>query len=89
MSVIGRSLDGLFFPIAAKTEPKVAERTGHTTSVMVNRYRRRARSWQLVELGPLGECIFELGDDYPGNCPKNHLRTWRNWQTHQIQVLAR
>ena len=71
-----------------KTATWVTDRTGHTASAMVNGYRRKARSWQLGELGPLDECIPELGDDYPSHCPKIHSRTWRNWQTHQIQVLA-
>jgi integrase len=36
-----------------QTETWVMDRTGHTTSEMVNRYRRKARSWKLGQLGPL------------------------------------
>jgi hypothetical protein len=66
---------------------RVMDRTGHMTSGMVNRYRRKARSWHLGELGPLNTCIPELGE-CPRDCPRNHSRRWRNWQTRQIQVLV-
>ena len=49
------------FLATGKTETSVMDRTGHTTSAMVNRYRRKARSWKLGERGPLDECIPELG----------------------------
>jgi integrase len=70
-----------------KTETHVMDRTGHTTSGMVNRYRRKARSWRLGELGPLNTCLPELAH-CPPHCPRNHSRRWRNWQTRQIQVLV-
>lgn len=35
-----------------KTETWVIDRTGHTISAMVDRYRRKGRSWKLDELGP-------------------------------------
>jgi integrase len=36
-----------------KTETWVADRTGHKSSIMINRYRRAARSVAELELGPL------------------------------------
>jgi len=53
-----------------KTETFVMDRTGHTTSLMVNRYRRKARSWNLGELGPLDLCIPELGVSAPASAPE-------------------
>jgi integrase len=43
-----------------KTETWVADRTGHTTSQMINTYRRKARGWALGPLSPLDEAIPEL-----------------------------
>ncbi|CAN5901294.1 hypothetical protein BH11MYX4_BH11MYX4_01910 [soil metagenome] len=46
-----------------KTETWVADRTGHRSSEMINRYRRAARTWSELNLGPLApldECIPEL-----------------------------
>ncbi len=36
-----------------KTEAWVSDRTGHKSSVMINRYRRAARQWGEIGLGPL------------------------------------
>jgi hypothetical protein len=36
-----------------KTETWVADRTGHRSSVMINRYRRAARTWAELSMGPL------------------------------------
>ncbi|MBK6575783.1 MAG: hypothetical protein IPG17_06245 [Sandaracinaceae bacterium] len=36
-----------------RTETWVQDRTGHTSSVMINRYRRAARSLAELNLGPL------------------------------------
>ena len=36
-----------------KTETWVADRTGHRSSVMINRYRRAARTWAELGMGPL------------------------------------
>lgn len=49
-------LRGTFITIAlanGKTETWVADRTGHRSSIMINRYRRSARSAQELGLGPL------------------------------------
>lgn len=49
-----------------KTETFVADRTGHRSSTMINRYRRAARTHNELDLGtlvPLNEAIPELGDD--------------------------
>jgi hypothetical protein len=54
------------------TRFRVMDRTGHTTSDMVNRYGRKARSWRLGELGPLNTCIPELGE-CPRDCPQKSL----------------
>jgi integrase len=46
-----------------RTETWVADRTGHRSSVMINRYRRAARTWAELGLGPLApldEAIPEL-----------------------------
>ena len=43
-----------------KTETWVADRTGHTTSQMINTYRRKARGWNMGTLAPLDEAIPEL-----------------------------
>jgi len=46
-----------------KTETWVADRTGHRSSAMINRYRRAARTWAELALGPLApldEAIPEL-----------------------------
>ena len=46
-----------------KTETWVSDRTGHTTSQMINAYRRQAREWTELDMGtllPLDEAIPEL-----------------------------
>jgi hypothetical protein len=46
-----------------RTETWVADRTGHTSRAMINRYRRAARTWAELSLGPLApldEAIPEL-----------------------------
>ena len=46
-----------------KTETWVADRTGHRSSAMINRYRRAARTWAELSLGPLApldEAVVEL-----------------------------
>jgi len=46
-----------------RSETWVADRTGHTSSVMLNRYRRLARSFQELSVGdfiPLDRAIPEL-----------------------------
>lgn len=46
-----------------RTETWVADRTGHRSSIMINRYRREARTWSELNLGPLApldEAIPEL-----------------------------
>jgi integrase len=46
-----------------RTETWVADRTGHRSSVMINRYRRAARTWAELAMGPLApldEAIPEL-----------------------------
>ncbi len=46
-----------------RTETWVADRTGHKSSAMINRYRRAARTWAELDHGPLSpldECIPEL-----------------------------
>lgn len=51
-----------------KTEAWIADRTGHTSSQMINRYKRAARSASELGLGtltPMDQAIPELRD-YPG-----------------------
>ena len=63
-----RDLRATFVTLAlanGKTETWVADRTGHKSSVMINRYRRAARTAAELALGglvPLCEAIPELRD---------------------------
>lgn len=73
-----------------RTEAWVMDRTGHTTSGMLNKYRRQARTWGELSLGTLASldvAIPELlavnapgaATDLPQDCPKrceNPLKTW-------------
>ncbi len=43
-----------------KTETWISDRTGHHSHEMIERYRRKARTWNLGELGPLCELVPEL-----------------------------
>jgi len=43
-----------------KTETWVSDRTGHQSHKMIDAYRRKARTWNLGELGPLCDLIPEL-----------------------------
>jgi hypothetical protein len=45
-----------------KTETWVADRTGHRSSVMINRYRRAARTWSELALGPLAPLDEAIAD---------------------------
>ncbi|HSY22212.1 MAG TPA: tyrosine-type recombinase/integrase [Polyangiaceae bacterium] len=45
-----------------KTETWISDRTGHHSHKMIDAYRRKARSWDLGELGPLSELIPELSE---------------------------
>ncbi len=63
-------LRGCFVTVAlanGRSEAWVGDRTGHTTSEMINRYRRRARRHREAEMGnlaPLVHAIPELADAY-------------------------
>lgn len=62
-----------------KTETWVADRTGHRSSIMINRYRRAARTAAELGLGPLAplnEAIPELARG-PGNGPAGGPKTRR------------
>lgn len=73
-----------------KTETSVSDRTGHDGHSMIERYRRKARTWNLGELGRLSELIPELAEAEPtdtirpGLPPLNSPHGWRNWQTQRI-----
>jgi integrase len=43
-----------------KTETWISDRTGHQSHEMINAYRRKARTWNQGDLGPLHELIPEL-----------------------------
>jgi integrase len=43
-----------------RTETWISDRTGHQSHKMIDAYRRKARTWNLGELGPLHELIPEL-----------------------------
>jgi len=47
---------------AGKTETWVSDRTGHDGHTMIEKYRRKARTWNLGELGPLHALIPELAE---------------------------
>jgi integrase len=48
-----------------KTETWVSDRTGHDGHTMIDKYRRKARTWNLGELGPLHTLIPELSEAEP------------------------
>ncbi len=48
-----------------KTETWISDRTGHRSHEMIEAYRRKARTWNLGELGPLHELIPELREAGP------------------------
>ena len=55
-----------------KSEAWVMDRTGHTTSAMLNRYRRAARTWGELNLGtwrPLHEAVPELSGQCYASAP--------------------
>jgi integrase len=43
-----------------RTETWISDRTGHKSHKMINAYRRKARGWNLGELGPLTDLVPEL-----------------------------
>jgi integrase len=43
-----------------KSETWISDRTGHQSHKMINAYRRKARSWNMGDLGPLCDLIPEL-----------------------------
>jgi hypothetical protein len=53
----------------SKSETWVANRTGHTSSQMINRYRRNARAAHELEFGPLKP----LDEDIPEFAPQPSL----------------
>lgn len=48
-----------------KTETWVSDRTGHDGHSMIERYRRKARTWNLGEVGCFYELIPELAEAEP------------------------
>jgi Phage integrase family len=48
-----------------KTETWVSDRTGHDGHTMIDNYRRKARTWNMGELGPLYALISELSKADP------------------------
>ncbi len=71
MPIRAHDLRATFITIAlatGKTESWVADRTGHKSSVMINRYRRKARGWNLGALAALDEALPELRA-LPHECP--------------------
>ena len=70
-----------------KTETWVSDRTGHDGHSMIERYRRKARTWNLGELAPFYAAIQELAATEPPvthEFPMNSSHGWRNWQTQWI-----
>ena len=78
---------------AGKSETWVADRTGHTSSVMINRYRRTARTAKelaLGELKPLDAAIPELAriaHGLPTKPPPVALKSFRRgWRSSRIRL---
>ncbi len=70
MRIRAHDLRGTFVTIAlanGKTETWVADRTGHTTSDMINTYRRVARQFAEANIGELGE----LAELLPNLAPRS------------------
>jgi integrase len=44
----------------SKTETWISDPTGHRSHEMIETYRRKARTWNLGELGPLCDLVPEL-----------------------------
>ena len=71
MKLRAHDLRGTFVTLSlanGKTETWVQQRTGHTSSIMINRYRRAARKAEELALGdwtPLDTAIPELGEARP------------------------
>ena len=76
-----------------RTETWVADRTGHKSSQMINRYRRAARSASelgLGELSPMVDSVPELGQSSPRDCPKRVVqRTKKRYQPSDITTESR
>lgn len=71
MPLRAHDLRSTFVTIAlatGKSETFVMDRTGHTTSDMLQRYRRKARTWNLGALDPMDTAIPELAPA-PQECP--------------------
>lgn len=63
-----RDLRATFVTIAlatGKTETWISHRTGHDGHSVIERYRRKARTWNLGVLGPLYAVIPELAEAEP------------------------
>ena len=61
-------LRGTFVTLAladSRSETWVADRTGHRTSQMINRYRRAARSAMELGLGPLAPLDYAIRELSP------------------------
>jgi integrase len=81
-----------------RSEAWVMDRTGHTTSAMLNRYRRSARTWGELGLGtwtPLHEAIPELRGDAmlrgseviaPRIATKNTIGAVAKWSGSGLQI---
>lgn len=57
-----------------RSEAWVADRTGHRSSQMINRYRRAARSASELGLGPLGPLDENMPDLIAPGLPQKHTR---------------
>jgi hypothetical protein len=68
LAIRAHDLRATFVTIALATgrnETWISDRTGHKSHEMVERYRRKARTWNLGELGPLYDAIPELREAGP------------------------
>jgi integrase len=75
-------LRGTFVTVALandRSESWIGDRTGHTSSVMINRYKRAARTFAELGMGdlvPLDAAIPELHSKASGPPPRAASKTW-------------
>ena len=80
--VRAHDLRGTFVTLShaqGRSETWVADRTGHTSSQMINRYRRAARSAQELKLGLVTALDRAIAELRPVS-RKAVIETWRGWR---------
>ena len=91
MRLRAHDLRGTFVTIAlanGKTETFVADRTGHTTSDMINTYRRVARQFAEANIGELGQLDELLPDLAPRSPHEQRARQDSNLRPTAPEAVA-